>query len=365
MTLSEKIARFVASPPPFTEKAVNLAVRSMIDTMGAMVIGSDTSAVKMAEKMAPLEGNCTVIGNGRKVPARDAAFINGISGHELELDDTSSSNLGHPTAAVLPSLLAAGEDRGCSGRKLIEAFLIATEAECKIGRICARKLHEKGWHASSVTGVIGAAAGSAYILGLNEERTRNAIGIAASMASGVRENFGTLTKSIHIGKTAEDGLRAALLAEGGFTSSKAALEGKEGYIFEYAGIRDEERKFDAIIDSMGHDWDICSPGFTLKRYPSCSSTHRPVDALIDIINENDIKADEVERIDIGLSEAALRELVAPYPKDGEEAKFSVGFQTALYLHGMENMPYNYTEEVIREDKILNIIQRTFMHEETK
>ncbi|MGN0735591.1 MAG: MmgE/PrpD family protein [Anaerovoracaceae bacterium] len=365
MTLSEKIAHFVINPAPFTDKAVYLAVRSIIDTMGAMVIGSSTSAVEMAEETVPQGGNCTVIGNGRKVLNRDAAFINGISGHELELDDTSSSNLGHPTVAVLPSLLAIGEERGCSGRKLIEAFLVATEVECKIGRICARKLHEKGWHASSITGVIGAAAGSAYVMELDEEKTRNAIGIAASMASGVRDNFGTLTKSIHIGKTAEDGLRAALLAEKGFTSSSTALEGKEGYIFEYAGIRDKSGEFDEIIDSMGHDWDICSPGFTLKRYPSCSSTHRPVDALIDLIDENNIKADDVERIDVGLSESALRELVTPYPKDGEEAKFSVGFQTALHLAGMENMPYNYVAEVIAEIDIQNIIRRTFMYEEEK
>ena len=136
-------------------------------------------------------------------------FVNGISGHELELDDTSSSNLGHPTVAVLPALLAIGEETGCSGRLLLEGFLIATEVTCKLGRICAKRLHAKGWHCSSVTAGIGAAAGCAYLLGLSQEQTSHALGIAASMASGLRENFGTQTKSIHIGKCAEDGYRAS------------------------------------------------------------------------------------------------------------------------------------------------------------
>ena len=110
------------------------------------------------------DGCCTVPGRSEKLCGRDAAFVNGISGHELELDDTSSSNLGHPTVAVLPALLAIGEETGCSGRLLLEGFLIATEVTCKLGRICAKRLHAKGWHCSSVTAGIGAAAGCAYLL---------------------------------------------------------------------------------------------------------------------------------------------------------------------------------------------------------
>lgn len=365
MSLSTQIAKFIMNPEPFTENAVYLAKRSIIDTMGAMIAGAGTDAVKMSVKMVEHDGPCSIIGSDISTSSRDAAFVNGISGHELELDDTSSSNLGHPTVAVLPSLLALAEERGCTGKRLIESFLIATEVECKIGRICAKKLHERGWHCSSITGVIGAACGCAYLIRLSETKICNAIGIAASMAAGIRENFGTLTKSIHIGKTAEDGMRAALLAEEGFTSSLYALEGNEGYIFEYTGLRDDKGSFDKIIDSMGKDWDICSPGFTIKQHPSCSSTHRPLDAFLDIMNENSFTAGEIDKIDIWLGKSALRELVTPYPKDGEEAKFSVGFQIALYLSGMENAPYNYTESVIKKPEIQDIINKTFMHEEDK
>ena len=357
MELQRMIARFVAEPAPFTQQALYLARRSILDTMGAMIAGSETAAVRQALTVTE-DGCCTVPGRSEKLCGRDAAFVNGISGHELELDDTSSSNLGHPTVAVLPALLAIGEEAGCSGRLLLEGFLIATEVTCKLGRICAKRLHAKGWHCSSVTAGIGAAAGCAYLLGLSQEQTSHALGIAASMASGLRENFGTQTKSIHIGKCAEDGYRAARLAQAGFTSSTVALEGKEGFLYEYADLREEGDEFHRIMASMGHDWDICAPGFTLKRWPSCSSTHRPVDAIMELIRINQLSAAEIESIRVGLGISALRELVTPDPADGEEAKFSVGFQIGLYLTDRANAPENYNRETIRLPEVQNIIRRT-------
>ncbi|MCQ2554846.1 MAG: MmgE/PrpD family protein [Clostridia bacterium] len=349
MSLSRIIAEFVKNPAPFTDQAIYLAKRSIIDSWGAMVIGAETKCVQMAESVLPKGGNCTVIGSGHKVENRDAAFINGVSGHELELDDTSSSNLGHPTIIALPALIALAEERGCTGKKFLEAFLVTTEVECKVGRIIAKELHKNGWHCTTITGVIGVAAGCAYMMDLDLQKTQYAIGIAASLACGVRDNFGTQTKSIHVGSCCELGLKAALLAEAGFTSSETALEGKEGYIYEYGRIRAEGDEFEKILLSMGHDWDICAPGFTLKRWPSCSSTHRPTDAIMDVIARDGIKVEDIERIEA----------------HGEEAKFSVGFQVALFLYGFENMPYNYKPEIIMRPEIQEIINKTFYYEEPK
>lgn len=383
MTLSELFADFITKDVSVSKEAAELAKRSIADSVGAMIAGSKTQAAQQAMELSARttarseaamaqpnakESGATIAGLGKGYLPRDAAFVNGISGHELELDDTSSSNLGHPTIAVLPALLAIGEEQHCSGEALLEAFLLATEVECKIGRICAGTLHERGWHASSITGVLGAAAGCSRLLRLDGEKTRHALGIAASMASGLRENFGTTTKSIHIGKTNEDGLRAALLSQAGFTASRKALDGREGYVYEYttkplkellskvAGGTVEE-----FAQTLGNDWDICSPGFAIKRYPSCSSTHRAVDGLALLIDREAIRADDIEAIAVGLSKPALRELVSPDPKDGEEAKFSIGFQIALHLAGITNMPENYTKEVIMRPHIQNIIRRTSMY----
>ncbi len=364
MTLIELFAAFICEDRPLPEHAAELCKRSILDTVGAMVLGGQTPVAQAAGKVVNAAGGATAVGLGRGYAARDAAFLNGISGHELELDDTSSSNLGHPTVAVLPTVLALGEELGSSGAEVLNAFAVATEVECKLGRICARALHKRGWHASSVTGVVGAAAGAAKLLKLDFEHTCWALGLAASMASGVRENFGTAAKSVHIGKTAADGVVAALLAKEGFNASHSALDGGEGYLYEYTGERfgpfGEE-----FAATLGHDYDVCSPGFAIKQYPSCSSTHRAVDAFIDLAKEHGITADQLERAEFGLSASALRELVTPDPKTGDEAKFSIGFQTALYLLGVDNMPANYREEVIFRPEVQEIIHRVSMYEETK
>lgn len=269
MTLSEAFAHFIQHPVPLGEEEVYLCTRSILDTVGAMVLGSRTGVVEKAARVIPRAGKATLAGIGGGFSARDAAFLNGISGHELELDDTSSSNLGHPTVAVLPALLALGEELNSPGEELIRAFAVATEVECKLGRLCAHALHERGWHASSVTGIVGAAAGAAYLLKLKEKELVNCLGIAASMAAGVRENFGTDTKSLHIGKAAADGLLAACLAREGCTASSSALDGREGYLYEYSGLRFDPFGSD-WYKTLGNRYDVCTPGFAIKQYPSCN-----------------------------------------------------------------------------------------------
>ena len=304
MYLSDIFSSFICGEPSFDSQVRYLAKRSIVDTMGAMPAGSRTGVVRQLLPVYTAPGGCTLVGLPNTVSANNAAFLNGISGHELELDDTSSSNLGHPTVAVLPSVLAVGEERASSGQEVLKAFILATEVECKIGRICAAELHRRGWHASSITGVLGAAAGAGYLYGQDSTAMRNTLGIAASMASGVRENFGTSTKSVHIGKTAGDGVLAAQMANCGITASPSALEGHEGYLREYAGF-DGVTFGDDFTRTLGAPYDLCSSGFAIKLYPSCSSTHRAIDALTELIRENDLKAADIARIEIGLSQSAL------------------------------------------------------------
>ena len=361
MTLSEILARSVADPPEFTEKAVYYAKRAIIDTFAAMIVGTTGQTLKLILPDYQKGGNCSLLGSGVKLSPRDAAFLNGISGHDYELDDTGISGQGHPSVVVLPAVLAQAEEQDADGLTLIKAFLIAQEVENRIGRIIAWECHEKGWHTSGLEGALGASAGVSYLLGLDSKKVQNAIGIAASFVSGLRENFGTMTKCVHIGKTNEDGLRAAYLAKAGIDSSPTALEGKEGYIFEYAGLRDDTGKFTVIVENFGKDWDICEVGFDIKRYPSCSSTHRPMDSITELIDENSIKPEDIERIDVSMGLPAMRDLVTPDPKNAQEAKFSVGFLTGLYLHGIPLTPFSFTEENIFRPEIQNIIKRTFMH----
>ncbi|MBR3053561.1 MAG: MmgE/PrpD family protein, partial [Firmicutes bacterium] len=213
MTLSEILGRSVADPPEFTEKAVYYAKRAIIDTFAAMIVGTTGQTLKLILPDYQKVGNCSLLGSGVKLSPRDAAFLNGISGHDYELDDTGISGQGHPSVVVLPAVLAQAEEQDADGLTLIKAFLIAQEVENRIGGIIAWECHEKGWHTSGLEGALGASAGVSYLLGLDSKKVQNAIGIAASFVSGLRENFGTMTKCVHIGKTNEDGLRAAYLAK--------------------------------------------------------------------------------------------------------------------------------------------------------
>lgn len=365
MTLIEIFSEFICKKDmDFSQKALELSKNSIFDCIGAMIMGSNSKVIDKLQKNINTLGDATILGKGKKYFLEEAAFVNGISGHEFELDDTSSSNLGHPTVAVLPALLAIAEKEKKSGMELIKSFLIATEIECKIGRICAKELHKKGWHASTITGIIGAAAGGAYLLNLNKEETENCLGIAASMASGVRQNFGTETKSVQIGLVSKNAIIASSLAKNGITASKEALDGKEGYLYEYAGKHYDSSEF-PTVNSLGHEFDICSPGFTLKRYPSCSSTHRAVDGFVDIYTQNKFSIDDIKKIKIGLGEAALRELVTPNPKTGEEAKFSIGFQIGLMMLEIPNLPEAYTEENIYNKEVQKIINRTELYHEER
>lgn len=364
MTLIDIFADFICARRPLPQDAAALCKRSILDTVGAMVLGGQTRVVRQAADLYRAPGGATAVGIGGGIAARDAAFLNGLAGHELELDDTSSSNLGHPTVAVLPTVLALGEELGSTGVEVLEAFAVATEVECKVGRICARALHRRGWHASSITGVVGAAAGAARLLGLNREQTGYALGLAASMASGVRENFGTAAKSVHIGKTAADGVLAALLAREGFNASPTALDGQEGYLYEYTGER--FGPFDGdFAATLGNPYDVCVPGFAIKQYPSCSSTHRAVDGFLDLMREHGVTAQLLARAEFGLSQSALRELVTPDPRTGDEAKFSIGFQVALALLGLDNMPGSYTAEIIYRQDVQKVISCVTMYHETR
>ena len=363
MELQRMIARFVAEPAPL-RKALYLARRSILDTMGAMIAGSETAAVRQALTVTE-DGCCTVPGRGEKLCGRDAAFLSTESPAMSWSWMTRPPPIWDtPTVAVFAG--TAGDRRR---DRLFRAAAAGGLPHChggdvQAGRICAKRLHAKGWHCSSVTAGIGAAAGCAYLLGLSQEQTSHALGIAASMASGLRENFGTQTKSIHIGKCAEDGYRAARLAQAGFTSSTVALEGKEGFLYEYADLREEGDEFHRIMASMGHDWDICAPGFTLKRWPSCSSTHRPVDAIMELIQINQLSAAEIEYPgwtghlrSAGVGDAG--------PGGRREAKFSVGFQIGLYLTDRANAPENYNRETIRLPEVQNIIRRTELYHEPR
>src|SRR6185437_6190249 len=202
----------------------------------------------------------------------DAALVNGTAAHALDFDDVSNSLGGHPSAPILPALFALGEVLDCTGKDFIAAYVAGFETETRIARGVHFHHYEKGWHPTATLGVFGAAAASCHLLGLDRAKTAQALAIAASLASGIKANFGTMTKPLHVGHTARSGLFAALLAEGGFTADNAALEHQQGFLMVYNGAGNFAA--DAILKDWGRPYDVVNPGPAFKQYPCCGSTIR-------------------------------------------------------------------------------------------
>ena len=244
MRATSTIAEFVAKNrwEDCPAEAVDAARRAILDCLGVMLAGSAEPAARIVTDIARSEGGAplaTVIGTSLRTGAVWAALANGTAAHALDFDDTNFTMIGHPSAPVLSAALAAGELALADGRALVHAFLLGFEVETTLAEVLNPAHYERGFHATGTLGTMGAAATTARLLGLDPRQTGTALAIAASQASGLKENFGTMTKPFHAGHAARSGVLSALLAREGFTASERALEGPQGYFAVLgAGKRD-------------------------------------------------------------------------------------------------------------------------------
>src|SRR5207248_10088477 len=214
-------------------EAVRWAKAAILDTVGVTLAGAGEPCAQIAAGVLGLGqagGECLIFGSDRRVALLDAALVNGTAAHALDFDDVSNSLGGHPSAPILPALFALGEVLDCSGRDFVAAYVAGFETETRIARGVHFHHCGKGWHPTATLGVFGAAAACCRLLGLGSAQTAQALAIAASLASGIKANFGTMTKPLHVGHTARDGLIAALLPRDGFTANYAALEHQQGFL---------------------------------------------------------------------------------------------------------------------------------------
>jgi 2-methylcitrate dehydratase PrpD len=267
-------AMTIADVPP---AAVIVVKRAVMDTLGVTVLGSQFPASKKVATIA-LAGatneGASLIGLGRKADALIAALINGTAAHAALLDDKNIPMISHPSSPLVSSLLPLAQARGLTGAELIAAYAVGFEVGVKLGRMLNPRLYEAGWHATRVIGVIGASAACARLLNLDSQRTAMAIGIATSMASGLRQAFGTMTMALHVGLTARDAVHAALLAEAGFEADQGALDGRYGFFRLFAGVEK------AASLHLGGELELLKSGITFKLYPSGAPTHAAVEAAL-------------------------------------------------------------------------------------
>ena len=301
------------------------------DTMGVMLAGSREPAARVAQSMAAEDGvgACRVVGTPLTTSAELAALANGVAAHSLDYDDMCFVSLAHPSCALVPASLAAGELVHARPTALLDAYVVGFELECRLGNVMnPRHYHQRGWHCTSSIGTLGAAAAAARVFGLDAPTAQHALGIAASSACGLKENIGSMVKPLHAGMAARNGVMAARLAQRGFTASPHAIDGPQGYL---AAMDSEQPSLDAAVADLGIRWEILETGITVKLYPSCAATHPPLDALIDMQRREGFPADEVRAVVVEVDSMTPRLLIHPDPATGLEAKFSMPFCAAAAL----------------------------------
>lgn len=325
VTLLEILAGRIAATryddlPP---EAVHWAKTAILDTIGVTLAGAGEPCAAIVAGVLGSGNECLIFGSSRRAAPLNAALVNGTAAHALDFDDVSNSMGGHPSAPLVPALFALGEVLDCSGTDFITAYVAGFETETRIARGVHFHHYEKGWHPTATLGVFGAAAACCRLMALDPARTATALAIAASLAAGLKANFGTMTKPLHVGHTARDGLFAALLARDGFTANPAALEHKQGFleVFNGAGNYDAAK----IVADWGRPWDIVSPGLGIKQHPCCGSTHPAIDALLALRRDHDLPADRIERIESWTHPRRLAHTDRPDPQSGLDAKFSVQY----------------------------------------
>lgn len=364
--LTAEVARFTvrtkASQIP--RDVMHHGKRSLLDGLGLALAGNAAESGHVVRRYLktlglPLDRGATVIGTTIKVPPRFAAFANGIAIHADDYDDTQLAVakdrvyglLTHPTAPALPAVLALAERDKRSGLELLAAYQIAVEVETKLAEAINPRHYADGFHSTATFGVIGAAAGAARLLGLDAAQTAQALSLGASQAAGLRENFGTMTKPFHPGRSAESGVLAAELVRLGWSAAPNALEAKRGFFNAAGGGYDPQ----AIHGKLGRPWTFAMPGVSIKPHPSGSLTHPGMGVMLELVLRHDIKPAQVRKIRVGTNRHMPNTLIHRRPKTELQAKFSMEFCMAILLLERKAGLAQFTDAVVRRADVQRMI----------
>jgi len=302
------------------------AQRTLLNWTGCAIGGSRHETVDAAiAALAPFSGapQASVLGRRERMDVLHAALMNGISSHVFDFDDTHLKTVIHPAGPVASAILALSEFRPVSGKDFLTALVAGVEAECRIGNAVYPAHYDRGWHITGTAGVFGAATASGRLLGLTEQQMIWALGIAATQPVGLREMFGSMTKSFHPGRAAQNGLTAALLAARNFTSTDVGLEGKSGW----AHVLSTSCNYEEITGHLGKTYEISLN--TYKPFACGIVIHPAIDACVQLRNEHKLTAGAIERIDLSVHPLVLELTGKKTPETGLESKFSVYFAAAL------------------------------------
>jgi 2-methylcitrate dehydratase PrpD len=348
-------------------EAVAIGKRCLIDALGVMLAGSTQDAGSILRAYVhekPGRPEATAFGlTAFRTDAASAALLNGTSGHALDWDDTQLATsadrifglLTHPTVPALAAGLAIGERERVSGRQFLEAFLTGFEVECKIAEAIHPSHYKKGFHSSGTAGTFGAATAAAKLMGLDAGKIAHALAIAASSAAGIRVNFGTMTKPLHVGRAAQNGVMAAELAARGFTGGTNALDPPWGFL-QVFGHGDE---FDAgrIVGKLGNPHTIVWPGVSIKPYPCGVLGHPTMDAMRRLVIAHDVRPERIAAIRVRAGSNILNPLRYAIARNELEAKFCPAFMVSAIALRRKAGIHEFNDEFVRSEPVQELMRK--------
>jgi 2-methylcitrate dehydratase PrpD len=361
MEVTKILARYLVNSrwEDIPQRVRHEASRALLNWLGCAVGSSRHETVERA--LAAVQPFCgapqaAVLGRSDRVDILHAALINGISSHVLDFDDTHARAI-HPSAPVLPALLAFSEWRAVTGAQVVHAFVLGVEAEERVGLSVFPEHYEAGWHITGTAGVFGAAAAAGKLLGLGEQQMTWALGIAATQSAGLQEMFGSDCKSLHPGRAAQNGLTAALLAAKGFTSSERAIEAPRGF------ARVLSTKFDpeVVTAGLGTRYELLSNMY--KPYACGLVVHAAIDGCIELSREHGLTPESVEAVELTVSPLVLKLTGKTAPQTGLEGKFSVYHAVAAAIvHGAAGEA-QFSEACVRDPRVIALRNRVSTRED--
>jgi 2-methylcitrate dehydratase PrpD len=356
-SLSEQLAALVAGTrsADVPDAVLQTAAWWVLDWLGAAVAGLDSAPgrIMLEHTTAQPAGPSSCVGMAAGRSTQVAALHNGAISHVVEMDDVHRAAVIHPAVVVVPAALAVAEQRDATGRDFLTAVVLGYEVAIRVGESVG-KTHYFHWHNSSTCGVFGATAAAGWLLGLDQQRMTWALGNAGSQAGGLWEFIadGAMSKVLHTGRAAANGVLAAELGALGFTGARKILEGRQGFFAATAPDGDPA----AVTAGLGAGWKL--PGSSIKPYPSCRHTHAAVDATLELRGEYGIGAADVERIEIDAYQSTLDLTDNPTPAHPYAAKFSVHYCVARALADGALRPADFTDDRIAEPALRDLMLRT-------
>jgi 2-methylcitrate dehydratase PrpD len=354
--VTRTLAHYIVSAKPadLPQAVRKEAARTLLNWVGCTLGGSRHETVGIAvSALAPFSGpaQASLLGRKERLDVLHTALINGISSHVLDYDDTHSHNIIHPAGPVISAILALSEHHPVSGQDFVNALVLGVDVECRIGNSVYPKHYDAGWHITGTAGVFGSAAASGKLLGISEQQMVWALGLAATQPVGLQEMFGSMTKSFHPGRAAQNGLTAALLASKNFTSSEQGLEAKYGW----ANVVSTAHNYGDIVNGLGSQYEISKN--TYKPFACGVVMHPTIDGCIQLRNETKLTADAIDRVELKVHPLVMQLTSKKAPQTGLEGKFSIYHAASVALVEGAGGIDQFSDRAVRDRAVASLRDR--------